>query len=200
MTSSMRFIHDRKIKELFESHVFHVRPQTVLNIGCGKKEYKRYKEIFSGMTYLTQDVTGFDDYTPDYIFDITRQHIKDKKFDLILCLFVLEHINEPKKAIDNMHKMLKKDGIIIFSVPFVQNIHTDYDYFRYTEQGVVYLFRRFDEIYIEPFGNPIISFFKYLCNKKIGILTNIFSRELSYLFGKTDRRMPTGYFGYARKG
>ena len=41
----------------------------------------------------------------------------ENEFDTICMFDVLEHIKEDDLAIKNMHKMLKKDGVIILSVP-----------------------------------------------------------------------------------
>lgn len=43
-----------------------------------------------------------------------------KRFDLIVCMNVLEHIKNDKKALQNMSKLLKRDGHLIVLVP----IHT----------------------------------------------------------------------------
>ena len=40
----------------------------------------------------------------------------DKKFDLIICMDVLEHLDD-KKAINNLKNKLNKDGVLIVSVP-----------------------------------------------------------------------------------
>ncbi|MCH7641126.1 class I SAM-dependent methyltransferase [Patescibacteria group bacterium] len=39
------------------------------------------------------------------------------KFDTIVCLNVLEHIQDDKRALTNMHKLLAKNGILLLLVP-----------------------------------------------------------------------------------
>lgn len=41
----------------------------------------------------------------------------DKKFDSIVCMNVLEHIKDDKKALGNMFSLLKKNGRLILLVP-----------------------------------------------------------------------------------
>ena len=48
--------------------------------------------------------------------DLTRLRLKDE-FDLIICSEVLEHINDDKKAMDNLAKALKNNGRLIITVP-----------------------------------------------------------------------------------
>jgi ubiquinone/menaquinone biosynthesis C-methylase UbiE len=42
---------------------------------------------------------------------------KDSLFDKIFALEVLEHLMTPKKAVEEIHRVLKKDGIFICSLP-----------------------------------------------------------------------------------
>jgi len=50
--------------------------------------------------------------------DIEKSQKNIGEFDYIVAFEVLEHLENPKKAILNIKKMLKKDGILIFSTPF----------------------------------------------------------------------------------
>jgi ubiquinone/menaquinone biosynthesis C-methylase UbiE len=49
--------------------------------------------------------------------DICDLPIKDNTYDFILCNHVLEHILDDNKAISELHRVLKKDGVGIFQVP-----------------------------------------------------------------------------------
>lgn len=48
---------------------------------------------------------------------ITNLPYRDRCFDFISCLDVLEHIKNDKSAIEEISRILKKDGIIIVTVP-----------------------------------------------------------------------------------
>ena len=54
---------------------------------------------------------------------------KDKKFDLIVSLDVLEHIEDDEKALCELKKMLDKNGKIIISVPAFQCLFNQSDVF-----------------------------------------------------------------------
>jgi ubiquinone/menaquinone biosynthesis C-methylase UbiE len=41
----------------------------------------------------------------------------DESFDVIISTEVIEHTPDPKKAVQEMHRVLKKDGILILTVP-----------------------------------------------------------------------------------
>jgi SAM-dependent methyltransferase len=49
--------------------------------------------------------------------DITNLCFDNSKFDFIICNRVLEHVTEDRKAISEMHRVLRKNGTAIISVP-----------------------------------------------------------------------------------
>lgn len=51
------------------------------------------------------------------VSDIEKGMETKEKFDYIFALEVLEHLSDPKKALFNMKKVLKKNGILVFSTP-----------------------------------------------------------------------------------
>ena len=66
---------------------------------------------------------------------------KDKKFDSIICLNVVEHIKDDEGALKNIHKLLKKNGNAAVLVPAHKLLYSRYDhllghYRRYTISDV----------------------------------------------------------------
>lgn len=51
------------------------------------------------------------------VFDIEKNVRIDESYDYIFAFEVLEHLKNPKKALQNIKKLLKKDGILVFSTP-----------------------------------------------------------------------------------
>ena len=49
--------------------------------------------------------------------DIQTYHFQEEAYDVIACRFVLEHLKEPAKALNNLCRALRKDGILILTVP-----------------------------------------------------------------------------------
>ena len=75
--------------------------------------YKRFKKL-SSIQYDTIDINS-----PLAMIkaDICDLPIKDNTYDFILCNHVLEHILDDNKAISELYRVLKKDGVGIFQVP-----------------------------------------------------------------------------------
>jgi predicted SAM-dependent methyltransferase len=53
----------------------------------------------------------------DYIFDIRNIEMPDKSFNFIVCSHVLEHIDEDIKAMKELYRILKPNGIAFIQVP-----------------------------------------------------------------------------------
>ena len=62
-------------------------------------------------------------------------------FNAVLCVSVLEHLEEPRRAVQEMRRVLTVRGKIIVSVPFLFPIHNSpNDYWRFTNHGLRNLF------------------------------------------------------------
>ena len=74
----------------------------------------------------------------------------DAAFDVVLCTEVLEHLQEPQRAIDEMHRVLKPGGQLLLTTRFLFPIHdAPHDYFRFTKYGLRHLLRQFDHVEIQ---------------------------------------------------
>ncbi|MBK8142071.1 MAG: class I SAM-dependent methyltransferase [Chitinophagaceae bacterium] len=93
--------------------LLHISPETIY--------YNRFKKI-PDVDYTAGDkfVLQFGStYPPDTIYlDITDMpEYPDNTFDFIFCSHVLEYINEDKKALKELYRVLKPGGKAIISVP-----------------------------------------------------------------------------------
>jgi SAM-dependent methyltransferase len=58
----------------------------------------------------------------------------DDRFDAVVCSELLEHVPEPVMVVNEIHRVLKKDGQALICAPFMNRIHGDpEDYGRYTD-------------------------------------------------------------------
>ena len=72
---------------------------------------------------------------------------QDESFDGVIVQAVLEHVVDPFRCVDEIHRVLKKRGVVYAETPFMQQVHgREYDFLRFTPLGHRRLFRRFDEI------------------------------------------------------
>ena len=158
----------------------------VLDIGMAMRD--KHKDIKSKLLE-TLDVNDFGNY-PDIVCDICSNiEGLENKYDKIICLAILEHVYDPFKAVKNLKKMLKDDGIIYGYVPYLYYQHAPknlkfQDYFRFSKDALAYLFKDFKDIELFPIrgriSSPLNILFagrwkKYVEKMKINIFLDKFS-------------------------
>lgn len=129
---------------------------TLLDVGCGEMPYKA---IFLSRV---NTYTGIDknSATADIKKDFLKTTIPAQSYDTILCTQVLEHTPEPRKFLVKINKVLKKNGVLILTVPFTGYLHeVPGDYFRFTKYAIRYMLKdaNFRIVYIKAEGNWISS-------------------------------------------
>jgi SAM-dependent methyltransferase len=68
-------------------------------------------------------------------------------FDAVIIQAVLEHVVDPYRCVDEIHRVLKDGCPVYADTPFMQQVHMGrYDFTRFTHLGHRRLFRRFEEI------------------------------------------------------
>ena len=108
------------------------------------------KAFFKEADVMTLDIDP--NSGADYIADITNTNsslIPDSFFDAIICTEVLEHTLNPFSAVNELHRILKKDGKLFISTPFNFRIHGPLpDCWRFTVHGLKQLLKEFSSVKI----------------------------------------------------
>jgi len=77
----------------------------------------------------------------------------EEAFDIILCLYVLEHVFELDDAVRSIHRALTPGGFVVIAVPHLYPYHDEpTDYWRFTEHALRQLLAPFDTIQIKTRG------------------------------------------------
>ncbi len=118
----------------------------IIDIGCGQKPYKH---LFAHKKYIGIEVEqeGHDHANEDVdvFYDGKRIPFDDNTFDSAITSQVLEHVFEPDAFLKEIHRVLKPDGHLLLTVPFVWDEHEQpYDYARYSSFGLKYLLEKND--------------------------------------------------------
>lgn len=141
--------------------------------------------------------------------DLLNIPFPQETFENVICLEVLEYVDDPEKAVSEITRVLTPEGKVILSVPFLVRLHEDR--MRYTESYLRDLFSKyFRDVEIKTIGNfyTIImdifwnriqkTSFKYLKYFYLLILTPFFlfipPARLS-----TDKKYVSGYLVIASK-
>lgn len=131
----------------------------LLDIGCGSREKER---LYNGIEYVGLDHAGSPHAAaPDILGTADNIPVPDCYFDTVLCTAVLEHLEEPKLALQEAFRVLKAGGYAIYAVPLFWHLHEEpRDFYRYTKHGLKYLFEAvgFEIVEIIPLSGFWITF------------------------------------------
>jgi SAM-dependent methyltransferase len=114
----------------------------VLNAGCGSRDISSFL-LQNGATAvegcdLKSSIPGA------IIADLTSIPRPDNTYDTILCNAVLEHVQFPDRVVQELSRLLKPDGRMLLSIPFMQPYHPAPDFRRYSREGMLELARVHD--------------------------------------------------------
>lgn len=171
----------------------------------GDRVNPRHSRLFSsyltkaGVQYRVTDYT--DTYHPDFVEDLHRLSFTDASVDGLFCIAVLEHVYDPKKAAEEIVRVLRPGGIALLYAPFLYRYHAtvtkDYkDYFRYSKDGIAYLFRACSSVEICPVRGLFESLLRFTPLHRIGLLRSAL-RWVDWSTEKMRRiseRQTSGYF------
>ena len=109
----------------------------LLDVGCGRKPYR---EMFSTNEYIGLEIDTPENRAhkqADFFYDGHLFPFPDRNFDGIVCNQVLEHVFTPDQFLGEIHRVLKPDGKLLLTVPFVWDEHEQpWDYARYSSFGL----------------------------------------------------------------
>ena len=110
----------------------------VLDVGCGPKPYypffaERARE------YVGVDVVAHP--AAELVGRVEELPVEDGAFDLVLCTQVLEHCDDPARAVGELCRVTAPGGRVLASTHGVQVYHpSPQDYWRWTHAGLERLF------------------------------------------------------------
>jgi len=204
----------------------------LVDLGCGEMPYKQYlldrnKNITK---YIGVDVSNnkyHQTLKPDLFWDGKRIPLDDEEIETIIATELFEHVENLGDILTESFRVLKKEGIIFFTVPFIWPLHEiPYDQYRYTPYSLEKALTTsgFKDVVIIPLGGYNASLAQMICiwiNNKKGKSMSRLRRKLFDMFEKYilypiikkllkdddvlnvdsygENTMPTGFYGYAKK-
>lgn len=133
-------IAGKNIRQLAETYL----KGKLLDIGCGEKWKKDLiGDIVGEYIGLDHPGTEHDSGAVDRFGTAYDIPAADDEFESVICTSVLEHLEEPARALRECRRVLKTGGCALFTMPQSWHLHEEpRDFYRYTRYGLVYLFEQ----------------------------------------------------------
>ena len=142
------------------------------------------------------------DYHPDIVGDIHHLPFTDNSQDAIICIAVLEHVEDPIRAWREIWRTLKPGGYTFIYVPFLYYYHAEKgyygDYWRFTKDAVDKLSKPFSKIEIMPVRGAVETWIKLSPIGRIKFLEPVW-RAIDQLTGKSKTSQVSGYYVFLIK-
>ena len=116
----------------------------MLDIGAGEKPWADLARPFvSEHVGLDQEDGPHPKHEIELLGSATELPAEAESFDTVLCTDVLEHVEEPGRALAEAWRVLVPGGTGIYTVPHIWHLHEEpRDFYRYTRHGLRYLFEQ----------------------------------------------------------
>jgi|GEM_PF-1825813 len=124
-----RFLEVKKTLEkiISEKHKEGFRPVQVLDVGCGDGVYEkiisdeaRRLAVFDGIDISsTQEQNTKGLFSDFFKINIDQEAIptESEKYDVVICSEILEHLFFPDHALEEVARVLKKNGSVVITIP-----------------------------------------------------------------------------------
>ena len=180
--------------------------------------------VGAGLTNVDERIRNLDIFPGQHIFYVAKAESipeKDNFFALVITQEVLEHVQDPFKAISEIYRVMKPGGILYCQLPFIIGYHPGpTDYWRFTKEGISELITRTGFSIIEinisvgtasGFYRIFVEFLAILISIPLPFLYIPFKAFFSLLFypiklldflfkfSKQKDRIPGGYYIIAQK-
>lgn len=114
-------------------------------------EDENLRTLFPGLSYIGTDMRQGPGV--DIVLDLHQIGLPDHVAECVLCLDTLEHVEYPRRAMQEIFRILRPDGIVIISSVFNFPIHAyPNDYWRFTPEGFRSLLQQFGRSNVYSFG------------------------------------------------
>src|SRR3989339_364045 len=111
-----------------------------LDVGCGTKPYEKFFNCQEYVGLEIETTINREKKQADYFYDGKKFPFENGGFDSVVTNQVLEHVFNPDEFLSEINRVLKKDGKLLLTVPFVWDEHEQpYDYARYSSFGLAHL-------------------------------------------------------------
>jgi len=118
----------------------------------GQEGFADLRPIFEGKRYIGCDMR--EGPGVDLVLNLHAIDLPAESAGTVLILDTLEHVEFARKAVEEAHRILKPNGILVISSVMKFPIHDyPYDYWRFTPEGFRSFLKPFDSCFVDFAGD-----------------------------------------------
>ncbi len=115
------------------------------------QESRSIRPLFSSREYVGCDMRPGPGV--DRVLDLHNIDLPDETAQTVIVLDTLEHVRYLWTAMEEIHRILKPDGMVIYASVMYFPIHSyPSDYWRFTPEGFALLAEKFDYVFVQSAG------------------------------------------------
>lgn len=172
-----------------------LQPGSVLDVGSATAPYRTKIPHTSYTTFDVDAVSG-----ADMIGDLHHLPCDAESVDTVIATEVLEHLYHPHQAVSEIYRVLRPGGVCILSTRFIYKYHgVPKDYFRFTKDGLQYLFKDFTTVEVHHHGNRFQTLWQVLSGGKFSTFLLAPLNPLIAKIHTHETNWALGYVVYAIK-
>lgn len=121
-------------------------PEPIVEIGAfqvpGQEHVADLRSLFTGRKYIGVDMRAGPGV--DCVADVEDLPLETASVGTVIAFNTFEHVRRFWRGFDEIHRVLRPDGVLIVSCPFHFHIHNfPHDYWRFTPAAFEFLLERY---------------------------------------------------------
>ena len=126
----------------------------------GQEGFADLRPFFPSKKYVGADIV--EGVGVDIILNLHNINLDSESIGTVVTVGTLEHVEFPRKAIEELHRILNPNGILIITSVMNHPYHSTPDYWRFTPEGFESLLRNFTTAIVDftgekKFPNTIVA-------------------------------------------
>lgn len=159
------------------------KPCKIIDLGCGEgifalvlSKMRQEAEVY-GVDVSPHSITEACKKVPQGMFtvsDVCATPFPDEYFEYVCSGETLEHLDDPQKLINEAYRLLKKDGVLILTTPYLDHLPSVQHVWEFDYPDLEKMCSKFSQVFVFPFAGQSVTFNDGILKYPMGNWSQIF--------------------------